>query len=237
MSRLEDHRRKQFMHKILFFLVCLVGLIVLLATVGFNALINSSIFVRNLLSNGNTDQTEQANDNFFGTLYIDSIPTATNSARIIVSGSASNYDTIEYYINDDKVKTITVSNIPSFSNEIGDLKKGVNNVYIKAIAKSAKKEKDSEVFNVVYSDEKPKLEIKEPSETSKTSKSEISVIGETDKDIEIKINQSPVIVDATGKFQTSVRLKEGENKIEITAIDQAGNTEKKTLTVEYRKDD
>ncbi len=238
MSRLESHRQKQFMKKVIFFVIFLVILLVLIATLGFNALINSSLFVSNLFSN-KSNQEQKQEENFFGTLYIDSIPSATNSASIVVSGSSANFDTVEYYINEEKVKSTTVSDSPSFSDQIGSLKKGVNNVYIKALAKSAKKEKKSEVYNVVYTNDKPKLEISDPQDNSKTSKSEIQITGETneDRDIEVKINQLPVIVNTKGKFTTSVRLKEGENKIEIAAIDPAGNMEKKTLTITYQKDD
>lgn len=236
MSRLESHRKKQFFQKMIFFLICIVLLIGLLFFMGFKALINSSLFIGGLFSN-KSDQSPETQDNFFGTLYIDSIPTATNSARIVVSGSASNFKTIEYYINDEKVDSRTVSDVPSFSDEIGNLKKGVNNVYIKAIAEDTDKEKKSQVYNVFYNDDKPKLEITEPQDNSKTSKSEITVVGTTDKDISVKVNQFPVIVDASGKFQSSIRLKEGENKIEITAIDDAGNIETKTITVTYQKDD
>ena len=203
---------------------------------GFSALINSSLFIGNLFSN-KSDQNTETKDNFFGTLHIDSIPTATNSARFVVSGSASNFKTIEYYINDEKVESHSIADAPSFTDEIGNLKKGINNVYIKAVAEDVKKEKKSDDYNVLYSDEKPKLEISDPQDNSKTSKSEITIVGTTDKEITIKANQLPVIVDASGKFQTTVRLKEGENKIEITAVDDAGNSEKKTLTVTYQKDE
>lgn len=203
---------------------------------GFNALINSSIFISNIFSN-KSDQTEQIEDHFFGSLNIDSIPTATNSARLVIAGSAPNFQTVEYYINEDKVKTSLVADKPSFSDEIGTLKKGINNVYLKAITEDKKNEKKSQVYNVVYTDEKPKLEISDPQDNIKTSKAEITVVGMTDKDITIKANQQPVIVDTAGKFQTTIRLKEGENKIEVTATDDAGNIETKTITMTYQKDD
>ncbi len=217
-------------------MVLIIILMAILFNVGFNALINSSLFFGKLFSK-NSDQEQQTQDNFFGSLHIDSIPTATNSARFVISGSATNFKTIEYYINDEKVESHSIVDMPSFNDEIGDLKKGANNVYIKAIAEDKKKEKKSDVYTILYSDEKPKLEISEPQDNSKTSKSDLTIKGTTDKEITIKANQMPVIVDATGKFQTTVRLKEGENKIEITATDDAGNEEKKTLTVTYQKDE
>lgn len=203
---------------------------------GFNALINSTLFINNLFST-KSDQNEQNQDHFFGSLNVDSIPYATNSARFVVAGSAANFSTVEYYINEDKVKTSKVADMPSFSDEIGNLKKGVNNVYLKAVSENKKNEKKSQVFNILYTDEKPKLDLSDPKDNSKTTKSDLTIVGTTDKDITVRANQQPVIVDANGKFQTSIRLKEGENKIEITAADDAGNMETKTLTVTYQKDE
>ena len=60
--------------------------------------------------------------------------------------------------------------------------------------------------------------------------------GKTDRDNTVRANGSPLVVNADGSFNTLVRLKEGENKIEITAQDDAGNEEKKILTVTYSKD-
>ncbi len=105
------------------------------------------------------------------------------------------------------------------------------------MTKDNKNEKKTSDYNVFYSDDKPKLEITEPQDNSKTSKSEITIIGSTDNDITVRTNNLPVIVDATGKFRTTLRLKEGENKIEISAVDDAGNNETKTITVTYQKDE
>ena len=44
------------------------------------------------------------------------------------------------------------------------------------------------------------------------------------------------MVDANGSFETSVRLKDGDNQIVATAQDIAGNVETKTIKVTYQKD-
>jgi len=69
-----------------------------------------------------------------------------------------------------------------------------------------------------------------------TNNQEIKVKGNTDKETYIHINDIPVVVDANGAFETSVRLKDGDNQINATAVDIAGNIETKTLKVIYQKD-
>lgn len=237
MSRLESYRKKQFAKKVFFFTVLLALLIGLLATLGLRALINSSLYISSLFSKNSTDTEQDTRESFFGSLDVINIPTATNSASFILSGSATNYDTLEFYINSEKVKEAIVKNSPNFTVEIGELKKGENKVYIKALSEEAKKEKKTQEYTVLYVSDKPKLEVSEPKESGKTSLQELKIVGKTDKDITIRINLSPVVVDSQGNFQHTIKLKDGENKIEVLAEDDAGNIEKKEITMTYQKDE
>jgi hypothetical protein len=235
MSRLESHRNKQFGKTVFFTFALLVALVIFIFFIGIKALLSFSSFIANVTTK-KTPATLQNNEtNFFGTIEIDSVPSATNSAKIVVSGSVLNYDQLFFYLNDEVVKEQNTSG-ETFSEEIGDLKKGDNTIYITAKSRSSKKERSSKTFTVYYKNEKPKLEIQEPSDNSKISKNEISVRGSTDKETYIKINDAPIVVDANGNFQSLVQLKEGENIINISAQDIAGNTETKDIKVTYEKD-
>ncbi len=205
-------------------------------TIGFRLLINASLLIGNITSKKTVQQINKK-DVFFGSLSVDSIPSATNSARIIVSGTVTNYDSIEFYINGEKVEAQEFPSSESFSEEIGTLKTGDNEVYLKAITKQNKQEKNSEKYTVTYKSDKPKLEIKEPVDNAKTKSTEIKVSGSTNKEVYIKVNELPIVVTADGSFQTNVQLAEGENKITVVAEDNAGNTETKTLTVTREKNE
>ncbi|NTU46682.1 hypothetical protein HGA88_03575 [Candidatus Roizmanbacteria bacterium] len=236
MSRLQEHQKKEYTRKLVFFVIILGLLIVFMVTVGLKLVISSTIFISNLTAPKN-QTTQQTSDNFFGTLEINSIPQATNSAKFVISGTSTNYEKLTFYVNDESVKELDSVSNDSFTETIGDLKKGSNEVYVVANAKQAKAERKSNIFTVVYTDSKPKLEISEPQDNSKTGNSDLAVSGKTDKEIFIRVNDQPVVVDAQGNFKTSVRLKDGDNKIEVVAQDNAGNTETKILTVTYHKDE
>lgn len=235
MGRLQQHQNKEFTTKLIFYIAIFILVLVFIFIYGIKILLNFSLFVANIGTRKNTaPQTTQSD--FAGTISIDSIPVATNSARIIVSGSLINFDTVEYYINDVKVKED--KDIPSdnFQEEIGDLNNGSNTVYVIAKNTQEKQQKKSQIYTVTYIANKPKLDISQPSDHSKTNKTEILVIGKTDKEVFVKINDLPVVVDANGNFQTSVKLKDGDNRINIVAQDSAGNFESKTVTVTYQND-
>lgn len=237
MSRLESHRQKMFRRQLIFYGVLFIIVIFFLFTYGIKFLINGGLYFTNILSGNKHDTAAQSqNNDLFRQLQVDQLPEATNSAQIIVSGTARDFDTATIYINDSEVKKISVKDSQAFSEEVGDLQKGSNTIYVKAITKDNKNEQKSDAQTVIYRTDKPKLDIDQPKDGDKTNKEEIKVSGKTDNGVFIRVNSLPVVVDASGSFTTSVRLKDGDNKIEIIAQDDAGNQENKSLTVNYNKD-
>lgn len=234
MGRFERVQEKRMKNKIVLYVMILFVVLYFIFTFGIKLLLNTSSFISGIFPQPSTKPLSKTEDSF-SSIDISSIPQATNSAKIMVSGSILNFDTIEFYINAKKVKEIDSSS-DTFSEEIGDLEKGDNNIYIKANSKDSKTEKNTITYKVFYKNDKPKLEITEPSDNSTTNSQEIKVKGNTDKETYVKINDLPVVVDANGSFETLVRLKDGDNQIVAMAADIAGNVETKTIKVTYQKD-
>lgn len=234
MGRLEKVQEKKLKNKIILYFAVFLLVIYFIFTFGIRLLLNTSSFISGLFPQPSAKPLSKIEDNF-SSIDISSIPQATNSARIIISGSALNFDVLEFYINAKKVTEIEFSS-DTFSEEIGDLKKGNNNIYIKAKSKDNKIEKNTITYEVFYKDEKPKLEITEPLDNFTTNNQEIKVKGSTDKETYVRVNDLPVVVDANGNFETTIRLKDGENQITATAADIAGNIETKTQKITYQKD-
>ncbi len=237
MSRLEKHKQKQYTITVTSIIIVLIILLVFIFTVGFKLLLNTSAFIASIGSTKTSTQPLEKNDDFIGNISIDSIPSATNGATIIVSGNVLNFNKVEFFINGERVKETSLPNSDSFEVEVGDLQKGSNEFYAVGKTSGSKSTKKTQVFTVLYDNEKPKLEVGEPANDSKTNKQEIKIAGTTEKEVFVRINDLPVVVDVQGNFQTSVNLKEGSNTYTITAEDIAGNVETKTVTVTYQKDD
>ena len=234
MGRLERVQEKKIKNTIILYIVILVLVLYFIFTFGIKLLLNSSSFISGLFPQPSTKPLSKTEDTF-SSIDVNSIPQATNSARFIISGSILNFDILDFYINAKKVKEIESSS-DTFSEEIGDLEKGDNNVYVLAKSRNSKIEKNTITYKVFYKNEKPKLDISEPSDNSTTNNQEIKVKGSTDKETYVRVNDLPVVVDANGGFETTVRLKDGDNQIVITASDIAGNMETKSLKVTYQKD-
>jgi cytoskeletal protein RodZ len=63
----------------------------------------------------------------------------------------------------------------------------------------------------------PILSILEPDNNIVTKENSITIVGMTEKNVDLRINNEPVFIDETAEFQTVVSLKEGINIIQISA--------------------
>lgn len=237
MRKFEFGQKKKMKSTIVLLLVGLVVAFYLFFTVGLKLILNTSVFLANIFSKDAQTDPLNKNTDVYGSVNIDDIPVATNSAKIVLTGSVINYSKLDFFINGDIVEKKKMTTTDIFTIEIGDLVRGENEVYVRASTEDGKNTKKTPVYTVVYKDEKPKLEINEPADKTTISNPEVTVKGITDKEVLIKVNDLPVVVDVNGGFDSTVRLKEGDNTIVITASDTAGNTEEKTLTITYRKED
>ncbi len=201
---------------------------------GLPFFISSSVFISNLFG-GKNDSTI-TNPQTLKDIQISDFPEATSSASFIVSGTLDNFNSLEFYLNGEKVKSKDVQSENSFSEEISGLQPGENKFYLIGKTEKSSAEKQTSTYTILYKNNKPKLEISEPADNLKTNHTEIKVAGNTDSDVEVKVNGIPVVLDPGGHFQTQVKLNNGDNKITITAEDIVGNQEEKTLTVNYSAD-
>ncbi len=168
--------------------------------------------------------------------FINSIPEATDSATIIVSGTSAYSDAeINLYLNGDLYDTSPLSSDQKFSFEHVRLRQGANT--IKAQVKKGEVESDfTREYTVSYSQGDAKLDVSSPSDGQEFTRGDqnISVSGTTDPDSDITVNGFKAIVDSSGSFSYYLKLNEGDNTITIDATNQAGKKTEKTLKVKYK---
>lgn len=236
MSRLENHNKK-VARKRLFTMLVLIGVVVIFfLNSGIALLIDGSVAISRMFGgNRNAKTTDAAPE--FGVVEIDDIPTATNSAAIIVSGRAHNMDTVYAYVNGDKQDEIIVEKDGSFTTEIGSLTPGDNEVYVAGTTNNRKEKKETSLYIVTFANDKPTVEISEPSDGLRTPRNEIKVTGtvKSGSGTIVRVNGSPAVVGQGGAFSAFVKLNEGENTISVTVSDDAGNSDEKTIKVIYEK--
>lgn len=162
---------------------------------------------------------------------------ATNTATIPIKGYAAALSTVEIYI-DDELKTDTkAKDDGSFSIDSISLNLGTNNISGKAVDEKGNKSPSSKPIRIIFTSDKPNLEISSPSDNQTvTGDKKVTVSGTTDADkgITVTAGSTRLIVNSDGTFSQSIEISEGENNIIITALDQAGNSTQITRKVIYQ---
>ncbi len=225
--RLEKQSRKNLILSILGIFIVLV----LLIKFGIPLLVNFSLFVSQTKSS--SEPTKQNAASFINPPTLNPMPNATNSARITISGSASQNQTIDLYVNDSLIDKTSVNEDGNFSFDV-NLNKGENK--IKAKANQDKKESDfSDTLNITYKSSEPVLEVTSPTDGQSFSKDQntVQVAGKTDPGVRITVNEFWAIIDENNNFSYTLPLQNGDNQIKIVATDDAGNKTEKDIKVTY----
>ena len=96
---------------------------------------------------------------------------------------------------------------------------------LRLIVVSANGEEISDSITVSVHNERPRLEIFEPPDGLLTTEGLLTVRGQTEPQVDISVNETPIAVDDEGNFRTQLFLKEGQNEIAIEAISPIGRQE------------
>ncbi|MEW5761419.1 MAG: hypothetical protein AB1779_11710, partial [Candidatus Thermoplasmatota archaeon] len=145
----------------------------------------------------------------------------TNKKKIYLNGSLDEYANLT--IDDENVEVIDLK----FSYLI-ELDEGENLIKIKAFDYAGNAiEKEMKIFLDTIP---PYLEIIEP-KYNKTMNEKINIKGKTEPKAKVYINEIEVFVNEKGEFNYTLKLKIGENKIEIRSLDSLGNEKKESLVI------
>lgn len=159
---------------------------------------------------------------------------STNSAQLKISGYSTPKSKVEIYLDDELKTTVTTDEFGSFTSEFLTLSEGTNNIYGRSINEdqvsnaSDKKSLPSKTIKLLFSNEKPVLEISEPEDNKqiKGGDKKVHINGKTDAQNSVMVNGITVIVNNDGNFSTDVSINEGDNNISITAQNTVGNITK-----------
>lgn len=147
---------------------------------------------------------------------------ATNSATIKLSGIADPKITVLLVQNSQSPVT-TISGDDGVFNFTVGLTKGENIFTLQAVSETGVKSDKSKDYKISYIFTDPKLEI--------TSSKDGIIIGKTDPNATVTVNDRLIIVKNDGNFTYTLSLSPGETKVKIVATDRAGNQKVVELTV------
>lgn len=164
---------------------------------------------------------------------------ATNSATLAISGYSTPLTKVEIYLDDELKSALQTDAEGKFTAESIILNLGTNNIYAVTVNDADKKSLPSKTIKLYYSNEKPALEVNQPTDGAeiKGGDKKVVVSGKTDPDNSVTVNGSTVIVNSEGNFQTSIGINDGDNLITIIASNNFTNTNQIQKTVKYTPQD
>lgn len=223
---------KQNMRFTVITIIAIVVLLILFLVGGIPALSSIGSFI------GGFKKDTVNIDNIDETIVLEPIldppVTATNTATIAITGSATSGSSILLYVNGSKQEEVLVGKEGTFIFNKARLQSGDNEIYTISKINNSQSQ-PSNTFTVSYLNNPPQLEITKPQTNTTTREKQLTIEGKTDKNTDITINDRFVYSDPNGNFNITYTLSTGENNIIIKAIDIAGNTSQKELKIIYEE--
>ena len=235
-SRLTRSVERRTRKTIILSTIGIVIILFLLLKFGLTFLVNFSLFI----ANPKGQQQSQSNDqiNFIAPPILNPLPSATNSAQIVISGKAQKNQTIVLYINNNKQDQVQTDPNGGFTFS-ETLNQGDNQIKTMAEGTNNRKSDFSNSYDTVFKNSKPTLNVTSPSDGQSFNKNTIGtgntieVTGSTDPGVSVTVNGFWAVIDTNNNFSYSLPLQNGDNQIKIIATDQAGNTTEKDLKVNF----
>lgn len=170
-----------------------------------------------------------------------SLPQATHSATLKITGFAPEGTTVALFVNEEETDSQITDKEGQFVFDEVSLNRGENKIYVTGKNQSGTESQPSTIQTVILDQDPPKIEITSP-EDGKIIKEEkdqptfVSVSGKVNENAVVTVNGRQAIVNGEGVFDHRLRLtEEGETVIKIEAKDPAGNKTTVEKTVIYKK--
>lgn len=161
-------------------------------------------------------------------------PQFTNHQSLIIKGSTTPNNPVKVFVNNNEVDATSDSD-GNFTANL-DLDKGDNTIFAVSTDKKGNTGTDSTHYTVNFDDEPPNLTLNSPTDGQGffgDNHKSVNINGQTDLDASVTVNGRVAIVDGAGKFNLNMNLENGQNEINIVALDKAGNKKEINISVNF----
>jgi len=225
-----NHKRKKIKIFLSSTILIFLSLVIIFSIIRFG--IPLVTFISSFFSRKSTNGSKQSIE-FIPPPYLFSPYQATNSAEFNIVSKSYIEGKIKVYLNGEFIKDIKTEKSEE-STILIELQEGENNIYLISQNNKGEESTPSESLIVQLDTIPPDLEISTPAEGTTFSGNEqkyVQIIGKTEEDATVFVNDHQAVNERNGEFSLSYPLSEGENKLKAKAEDKAGNISEKEFTV------
>ncbi|MFC1653881.1 hypothetical protein ACFL1M_03465 [Patescibacteria group bacterium] len=201
---------------------------------GIPAIVNMAVFLGDLKSSSEPITQEDTIPPVSPRL--EQLPSATTSARLNLSGYTESEASVKLYRLGAELSETVADDDGDFEFVDIRLDDDENTFYTVATDFAGNESDQSNRVTISYDTDAPDLSINSPSDGDEyygDSERTITISGFADPDVEVRVNDFYAVVSSQGSFSTRIKLEEGDNRISIRAIDDAGNETEKVVTVRF----
>jgi len=228
-SRLEKKEDEEITKKTVVMGVVTILVLIMVLVFGLPFLIKVSVLLGEVKNKNAKEQIEKIMPPLPPRLIVNY--EATNSAIISVSEATSKVKLLKNDVSLGEVVT-QISGEFVFTNI--SLDEGENQLAAFASSEKSGSSEMSKVVTIIYDKVAPPLTMTNPSEDSlKVDVADFDVVGQSEKDVSVTVNNRYAMVDDTGKFKIKFQLNAGKNDIEVVVRDLAGNETKKKISITF----
>ena len=231
-ERLARHEEKRVIKRIFTLSIFSIIIIAILFTLGIPTLGKFADLLDKVFKKGGQPTAQSA---IISPPRFDNLPKYINQDSAALPGFATGASKVELWLNGEQMDT---AEVVDSRFEFKDIKfvEGDNKVKVRASDTLGNTSDFSAEETITLDAVAPTLTITSPVEGQTfEGNNRIKVHGTTDRDAQVYANGFLANVDSSGNFEVGVPLTEGENTIEVQALDEAGNTKAVTTKVNFRK--
>lgn len=230
-SRIEEKKERR---RLVLAIGGILAVIVFVVLFGMKLLVGFSVLVDTI--RGNSPVTTQSNVLILPPA-LDPLPIATFSSTLKVTGTGQQGLMLVVYVNDQEFKKVSLTKNASFSAQLTDLKDGLNTISAKLVDEKGNMSDLSNILTTTIKKSLPILEISTPDNNATVNGESnlVTVSGKSEDNTTVTVNGRVVVVKNDFTFSYQYPLSDGDNKLTIKAMDQAGNTTTIERSVKYQK--
>jgi hypothetical protein len=165
------------------------------------------------------------------------LPSSVKDSEIKLAGYAQTGVTVKLFVNGPESSRTISGSDGRFEFTGVKLNEGRNTLFAKAENSKGEESDTTDMFYISYDKTPPKIEELSPKdgETVRNLDKRITVSGKINEKATIIINGKIAVQKPDLSFDFLLGVGEGEVKIKVEIIDQAGNKVEKEITVRYEK--